>query len=79
MASKIWLWMGVGILIAVFLNLIAFAALLPTLDVNPLFMGRDSIILTGLVIHLLLFAIAVWLIYRGMMANKQMTGAVSPQ
>ena len=78
MASKQWLWMGIGIMIAVFLNLIAFAALLPTLDVNPLFLGRDSIILTGLTIHLLLFVIAIWLIYRGMMA-KQMTGAVSPQ
>jgi hypothetical protein len=70
MASKQWLWMGIGVMIAVFLNLIVFAGLLPVLDSNPLLLGKDSIIVVGLMIHVILLAFAVWLMYKGMMARE---------
>tara|TARA_B100000949_G_C14091169_1_gene370029 strand:- start:319 stop:558 length:240 start_codon:yes stop_codon:yes gene_type:complete len=70
MASKQWVYMGIGIMIAVFLNMIVFAGLLPTLDTNPLLLGKDSLIVTGLVVHVFLLAIAVWLIYKGMAVRE---------
>tara|TARA_Y100000296_G_scaffold22313_1_gene26394 strand:+ start:396 stop:635 length:240 start_codon:yes stop_codon:yes gene_type:complete len=70
MASKQWLWMGIGIMIAVFLNLIVFAGLLPVLDSTPLLLGKDSIIVVGLLIHVILLAFAVWLIYKGMAVRE---------
>ncbi len=62
--------MGIGIMIAVFLNLIVFAGLLPTLNSTPMLLGQDSVIIVGLMIHVFLLAIAVWLIYKGMAARE---------
>ena len=57
-------------MIAVFLNLIVFAGLLPTLQTTPLLLGSDSIIVVGLAVHIFLLGAGLWLIYKGVMARE---------
>lgn len=70
MASTTWLWMGIGIVIAVFANLVVFAGTLPILEQTPLLIGKDSVIVVGLLTMVLLLVLGFYLIYRGLMARS---------